>query len=84
MDSGLLNPVSRFGSFGFRASGFRFRGFGSEGAREEEAYLAQSVLNVVVQKSIPVQIRPLILDCYSNEGQAGEFVRAFTFLKSTT
>ena len=45
----------------------------------EQSYLTESVYKVVLQKSIPTQIRPLILVISNNEGQSDGSVREFTF-----
>ena len=44
-------------------------------------HLTESVYKVVWLKSIPAQIRQLILDYYLNKEQVDEFVRELTFDK---
>ena len=43
------------------------------------AYRTESVYKVVLQKSIPTQIRQLILYVSNNEGYVDEFVRELAF-----
>ena len=46
-----------------------------------QVYLTESVYNVVLRKSIPAQIRQLILCMRNNQGQDDGFVRELTFAK---
>ena len=46
-----------------------------------QTYLTESAHKVVLQKSIPAQIRQLILYIYDDEGQVDGFVREPTFAK---
>ena len=45
------------------------------------SYLTESVYNVVLQKSIPAQIRQLFLYISNDRGLVDEFVRDFCFAK---
>ena len=50
--------------------------------RTENAFLSHiSVYKVVLQKSIPTQIRQLVLYISNNEGQVDGYVRGLTFVK---
>ena len=48
------------------------------------AYLTESVYKLVLRKSIPAQIRQLILHISNNKGLVHGFVRELTFAKRNT
>ena len=67
-----------------RPNGTNTRGGGAGRAPPRRFFLTQSVYKVVLQKSIPAQIRQLILDYYyisNNKGYVDGFVGELTFAK---
>ena len=53
----------------------------SRGGEAQHLYFTECLHKVVLQKSIPAQIRQLILYISKNQGQVDEYVREFVVAK---